>query len=155
MLELAIVIPALNERENVAELVRRLDNVLVSTDWEAVFVDDDSPDGTAEVLRTIARVDRRVRVIHRIGRRGLASACVEGIQSTSAPYIAVMDSDLQHDETLLPRMLADIRRKQLDLVVASRYVEGGSVGDFHPVRRAQSTPSFCPHERPNERILCR
>ncbi len=77
-----------------------------------------------------ARVDSRIRLIHRIGRRGLASACVEGMMATQAPFVAVMDADLQHDETILPRMLARLRQEPLDMVVGTRNAEGGGMGDF-------------------------
>ena len=95
--------------------------------WEAIFVDDDSPDGTADFLRELAQQRPDVRVIHRIGRRGLASACVEGVLSSSAPYFAVIDADMQHDEAILPKMLEKLKESNLDVVVGSRYVEGGSV----------------------------
>src|SRR6476646_10544752 len=72
--------------------------------WEVVFVDDDSPDGTAERIRALGERDPRIRCIRRIGQRGLSSACIEGMLATSAPFVAVIDGDLQHDETLLPRM---------------------------------------------------
>ena len=124
--ELAVVIPTFNERDNIAPLVERLERTLTGIAWEAVFVDDDSPDGSAAAARAVARVNPRVRVIQRIGRRGLASACVEGVLSSSAPYFALIDADLQHDETLLPHMLHRLRDVDLDLVVASRYAEGGS-----------------------------
>jgi dolichol-phosphate mannosyltransferase len=126
-LELTVVVPTFNERDNVRPLVARLENALEGIAWEAVFVDDDSPDETAELVRKIARRHPRVRVIHRIGRRGLASACVEGVLSSSAPYVAVMDADMQHDETILPRMLKRLKEEGLDIVVGSRYVEGGSI----------------------------
>ena len=90
------------------ELLRRLEVTLGATGWEVIFVDDDSPDGTATEVRNIARIDPRVRCLQRVGRRGLASACIEGMLATAAPTIAVMDADLQHDETVLPRMLAEI-----------------------------------------------
>src|SRR5262245_36125440 len=102
--ELALIIPTFNERDNVAELVKRLDTALAGIAWEAIFVDDDSKDGTLAELRRLARLDARVRFIQRIGRRGLASAVVEGVLSTSTPYVAVLDADLQHDETILPEM---------------------------------------------------
>lgn len=124
--ELTIVIPTMNERENIAPLVERLDRVLQGIAWEVVFVDDDSPDGTADTVRAVAQHDRRVRVIQRIGRRGLSSAFVEGALCSSAPYIAIMDGDLQHDETLLTTMLARLKADDLDLVIGSRYVPGGS-----------------------------
>jgi dolichol-phosphate mannosyltransferase len=127
---LTVVVPTFNERENVTVLLARLETTLAGVAWEAVFVDDHSPDGTADTLRAVARVDRRVRVIERIGRRGLASACIEGMMSSAAPYIAVMDADLQHDETRLPEMLRLIKRGGIDVVVASRNLGGGSMGEF-------------------------
>ena len=90
-LELAVVVPTFNERANVDELVRRLSEVLQGLAWEVIFVDDDSPDGTADHVRELARVNPRVRVVHRIQRRGLSSACIEGMMSTAAPFLAVMD----------------------------------------------------------------
>ncbi len=133
-MELSIVVPTFNERENVDELIARLAAVLEGIEWEVVFVDDDSSDGTADYVRGIARSNRRVRVLQRIGRRGLSSACVEGILSTAAPYVAVMDADLQHDETLLPRMLETLKEGGVDIVVGSRYMGGGEVGDFSRAR---------------------
>ncbi|MDK9695932.1 MAG: glycosyltransferase family 2 protein [Siculibacillus sp.] len=126
--ELSVVVPTYKERANVPELVRLLDATLGGIDWEVIFVDDDSPDGTWEVAKQISRRDPRVRCLRRVGRRGLAGACIEGILSSSAPTVAVMDADLQHDETLLPKML-DAIRGGAELVVGSRYVEGGSQGD--------------------------
>lgn len=128
--ELTIVIPTLNEKENVAILVDRLTSVLHGIRWEAIFVDDDSPDGTADCVRELGRRRGDIRCVQRLGRRGLASACIEGILSSSAPHIAVMDADLQHDEALLPEMLAMIKDRQLDIVVASRYLASGGVGDW-------------------------
>ena len=107
--ELAVVIPVLNESDNVAPIVERLSRVLADIRWEAIFVDDDSPDGTADVVRALARLQGNIRCVQRLGRRGLASACIEGILSSAAPYIAIMDGDLQHDESLLPQMLAQIK----------------------------------------------
>ena len=125
-----MVVPTFNERENVLVLIEKLAQTLCGVAWEVVFVDDHSPDGTADSLRSVAQVDRRVRVIERIGRRGLSSACIEGMMASAAPYIAVMDADLQHDETLLPSMLSRIRSEGADVVVASRIVAGGSMGEF-------------------------
>jgi dolichol-phosphate mannosyltransferase len=139
LLEIAVVIPTFNERANVSTLVARLDQALAGRRWEAIFVDDDSPDGTADVARELARVDRRVRVIHRIGRRGLSSACIEGMCATAAPVVAVIDGDLQHDETLLPKMLDRLQADEaLDLVVGSRFVDGGGTGDWDRDRVAKS-----------------
>ncbi len=132
--ELTIVIPTLDERDNVEVLVERIERSLGDVSWEVVFVDDDSHDGTLDVLHRLARRDDRIRYIHRIGRSGLSSACLEGMASSSAPYLAVMDADLQHDEKLLPKMLEHLRRGETDLVVGSRYVEGAGAGGLSPTR---------------------
>jgi glycosyltransferase involved in cell wall biosynthesis len=99
--ELSIIVPTFNERTNVPLLVERLERLLAAYDWEVVFVDDNSPDGTAAAARAIGEGDSRVRCIRRIGRRGLAGACLEGMLASQARYVAVMDADLQHDESLL------------------------------------------------------
>ncbi|WP_136163583.1 glycosyltransferase family 2 protein [Sphingomonas flavalba] len=138
-LELAIVLPTFNEVDNVATVVERIDKALAGRAWEAIFVDDGSPDGTAARVREIGRNDRRVRVIERVGRRGLSSACIEGMMATSAPCIAVMDADLQHDPALLATMLDRLAEKPaLELVVASRFVPGGGTGDWDRDRAAKS-----------------
>ena len=129
-LELAVVIPTFNERANIPVILERLAHVLAGIEYEVVIVDDDSPDGTSETVREIALCQRNVRIVRRVGRRGLASACIEGMLATAAPYIAVMDGDLQHDETILPRMFARARQDSLDVVIASRNVEGGGMGRF-------------------------
>lgn len=136
--DLSIVVPTYCEVELVEELVKRITAVMKDVDWEIIFVDDDSPDGTAERVRAIARGDRRVRLLQRFGRRGLSSACIEGMLASSAPYLAVMDADLQHDERLLPLMLQTLRSQDLDLVVGSRYVQGGTLGDWQRSRRLMS-----------------
>ncbi|WP_404334396.1 glycosyltransferase [Sphingomonas sp. MMS12-HWE2-04] len=139
LLELAVVIPTFNERGNVAVLVAKLDQALAGRNWEAIFVDDDSPDGTADAVRELARIDSRVRVIQRIGRRGLSTACIEGMCATAAPVVAVIDGDMQHDETLLPKMLDALGADPaLDVVVGSRFVSGGGTGEWDRDRVAKS-----------------
>jgi len=128
--ELSIIVPTFNERANVGTLVARIEQALVGIDWEVIFVDDDSPDGTAAAVRELARADRRVRCLQRIGRRGLSTACVEGMLASATPYVAVMDADLQHDERILQQMLVLLRSGEADLVVGSRHIEGGSIGEF-------------------------
>src|SRR5919201_2607760 len=128
LLCLSIVIPTFNESRNVRELLCRLEATLGATGWEVIFVDDDSPDGTATEVRNIARADPRVRCLQRVGRRGLSSACIEGMLATAAPVIAVMDADLQHDETRLPAMFGRLRNEGADLVIATRYAGRGSTG---------------------------
>ena len=132
--ELAVVIPTYKELANVAPLLSALHSALAGINYEIIFVDDHSPDGTARVVRDIARQDPRVRCLLRVGRRGLSSAVVEGALSTSADYVGVMDADLQHDERLLQDMLAELRADRADVVVASRYVGGGSVGKWSRAR---------------------
>jgi dolichol-phosphate mannosyltransferase len=133
---LTVVIPCYNEAENVAPMVARLDAALAEIGWEAVFVDDDSPDGTAGIARSIAAIDGRIRCIRRIGRRGLASACIEGMMASSAAYVAVIDGDLQHDETILPRMLATLQAGEAEVAVGSRHVQGGEATEgFSPLRQ--------------------
>jgi dolichol-phosphate mannosyltransferase len=132
---LSIIVPTFNEQDNIEELVQRVDRCLPGIDWEIVFVDDDSADGTLKVLHDASRADPRVRYLQRIGRRGLASAVVEGILSTSAPYIAVMDADLQHDESKLADMLRRLETSNCDIVIGSRYVESGGTGDWSEHRR--------------------
>ncbi|HUC70702.1 MAG TPA: glycosyltransferase family 2 protein [Stellaceae bacterium] len=127
---LSVIIPTLNERDNIAPLLELLTAALPFASWEVIFVDDDSRDGTADCVRAAARRDPRVRCVQRIGRRGLATACMEGVLSSAAPYVAVMDADLQHDERLLPQMLALLDSGAAELVIGSRYVDGGGVGDW-------------------------
>jgi dolichol-phosphate mannosyltransferase len=124
--ELSIVVPCYKERPNVRPMVERVAAALPGIAWEIIFVDDNSPDGTAEAARAIARTDPRVRCIRRIGRRGLSSAVIEGALSSSADFVAVMDGDLQHDQTVLPTMLAQLRGDAADIVIGSRHALGGS-----------------------------
>ena len=126
--ELSVIVPTFNEAPNVELVVGALVASLRGIDWEVIFVDDDSSDGTTNVVRLIARRDRRVRCIRRIGRRGLAGASIEGMLSSSAPVIAIMDGDMQHDVSLLPEMLRRIRAGD-DLVIASRFYHAGSAAD--------------------------
>ena len=132
--ELSVVVPTFNERDNVVTLFRKLETALAGRAWEVIYVDDNSPDGTWDVVRALAREDSRVRCIRRIGRRGLSGACIEGILASSAPCAAVIDADLQHDESQLPKMLALLQGEEADLVVGSRYIEGGSADSFDKQR---------------------
>src|SRR5204862_452832 len=136
--ELSIVVPTRNEVENVRPLLAGIAAVLADRSWEILFVDDDSPDGTADLVDTIAAANAHVRCLKRVGRRGLSSACLEGFQATSAPFIAVMDGDLQHDERLLPAMLATLEAGGGDLVIGSRYVPGGGAGGLAATRHGLS-----------------
>lgn len=137
-IELSVVVPTFNEAQNLAVLVDRIARNLDGIGWEIMVVDDDSPDGTGDVARRLARNYRGVRIIQRVGRRGLASACIEGILACSAPYVAVIDADLQHDETLLRAMLATLRAGRADCAVGSRYLGDGDVTGWHHQRVAAS-----------------
>jgi dolichol-phosphate mannosyltransferase len=138
MPEISIVVPTFSESQNVAELHSRLSAAMASASWEMIFVDDDSPDGTADLVRELSAKDPRVRCIQRIGRRGLSTAVIEGALSSSAPFVAVMDADLQHDESILVTMLNELRTRELDVVVGSRYVAGGGTGDWDESRKTIS-----------------
>jgi len=139
--ELTIVVPTFNEKANIPLLVDRLVQLLTSCDWEVIFVDDNSPDGTAAAARAIGASDGRVRCIRRIGRRGLAGACLEGMLASQARYVAVMDADLQHDEGLLVPMLEALRAGRADVAVASRYLDGGSAAGLSKQRSRVSRGS--------------
>src|SRR6202790_5150653 len=136
--QLSVIVPTFNERDNVTTLFRRLEAALSGVNWEVIFVDDNSPDHTWDVVRGLARQDSRVRCIRRIGRRGLSGACIEGILASSAPYAAVIDADLQHDEAQLPKMVALLQSGEAELVVGSRYIEGGSADSFNKSRAGAS-----------------
>jgi dolichol-phosphate mannosyltransferase len=120
-LELTVVVPTFNERANVRRLISLVEAALGDIRWQVIFVDDNSPDGTAAEVKAVAAVDTRVQCLHRVGRRGLAGAVIEGIMASAAPFVAVMDGDLQHDESLLPDMLRALRDGGADLAVGSRY----------------------------------
>ena len=135
---LSVIVPTFNEAQNVTELVTRLERALDGIQWEAIIVDDNSPDGTSAVAKGLAARNPRVRCLRRLGRRGLAGACLEGILSSSAPFVAVIDGDLQHDEALLPRMLSRLTSGEADLVVGSRYIGGTVDSGFDSARSAYS-----------------
>ena len=138
--DLTVIVPTFNERANVDRLIAKLHACLEGIAWQAIFVDDDSPDGTAAAVKAIAARDPRIQCLRRVRRRGLAGAVVEGALASAAPYVAVIDGDLQHDETLLPAMLETLRAGRAQLVIASRYVgEAEPVGGLDgPLRRAGS-----------------
>ncbi|NTG45714.1 glycosyltransferase family 2 protein [Rhizobium rhizogenes] len=136
---LSVIIPTFNERDNITPLVERLRKALAGIDWEVIFVDDDSKDHTLEIVRQISLRDRRVRGIRRVHRRGLAGACVEGVLSSSAPIVAVMDADLQHDETCLSKMFAVMSSTPADMVIATRYgADAQPIDGFTGLRHAGS-----------------
>ena len=150
MPELTVVVPAFRERENIPALLSGLERALQGRDWETIVVVDDAQDGSELLVRERAQHDTRVRCIHRIGRRGLASACIEGMLASSAPFLAVIDADLQHDETLVPKLMDAAKQGDADIVVASRYMEGASPGALAPRRVRMSRLASA-----LSRILCK
>ena len=136
--ELCVIVPVLNEAGNVAPLVDKLRDALLGLEWEVVFVDDGSTDGTRGAVAAIGLEDARVRLLHRVGRRGLASAFIEGVRSSLAPFVAALDGDLQHDERILPAMLDALRSGGAEIVIGSRHVDGGGLGDWDKTRVGMS-----------------
>jgi dolichol-phosphate mannosyltransferase len=136
-LALAVVIPTLNERDNVGPLIAALDRALAGREWEAIFVDDGSTDGTQAAVEALARRNRGIRLIRRHGRRGLSTAILEGMMATTAPVVASIDADMQHDESILPR-LHDAVLAGADVAVGTRYADGGSTGEWEAARVRKS-----------------
>jgi dolichol-phosphate mannosyltransferase len=136
--ELAVIVPTYNEAQNIVLLYELLEQALADVRWEMIVVDDDSPDGTADIVRALSSTYSNVRVLHRIGRRGLSTAVIEGMLATSAKYVSVIDADHQHDEKKLKVMLELLRKRDLDIVVGSRYAAGGGVGNWNSQRAKMS-----------------
>jgi dolichol-phosphate mannosyltransferase len=146
--DLTIVVPTYNERDRLAELVRALFEAVErhGLALELVIVDDHSPDGTGQIADDLARA-HRIRVIHRAGKLGLGTAVVEGFAVASAEVVGVMDADFSHPPSFLPRMFAAMQAHEAELVVASRYVPGGSTPDW-PMRRRLLSRLACLLARP-------
>ncbi len=134
-MRISIVVPTYNEKENVDELMSRIDKVLNGLDYEIVVVDDNSPDGTAERVAELS-VRYPIKLIRREGKQGLISAVFEGINSSGGEHVVIMDADLQHPPEVIRELLKVV--DSCDLAVASRYVKGGGVEGFPFVRRVIS-----------------
>jgi dolichol-phosphate mannosyltransferase len=133
--DLTLVIPTFNEKANIEPLLHKLAAALDGYRWEVIFVDDDSLDGTAAHIRSIGRTKPHVRCLQRIGRRGLSSACIEGMLAASSDVLAVMDADMQHDERKLDQMYRALLDDDRDVVIGSRYVDGGNLGEWTAARK--------------------
>jgi dolichol-phosphate mannosyltransferase len=134
---LSVIVPTYNEAENIGELIERVEASLKGLDFEVIVVDDSSPDGTAEIAEELGKAYGNVKVVRRPRRMGLASAILDGMKVAKYELVAVMDADLQHPPELLPKLLEEAR-KGYDVVVASRYVEGGGVEEWSLWRRLVS-----------------
>ena len=129
----SVILPTYNERDNVRELIPEIHRIMnaagLGSVYEVIVVDDDSPDGTAQVARELAR-SYPVKVIVRRGERGLSSAVNRGIQESSGAICVVMDADFQHPPELIPVLVEKISKEGYDLAIASRYIDQGSVEDW-------------------------
>lgn len=142
-MDLSVIVPTFNEGPNVAELVRRTTQALLGRDVEIIFVDD-STDDTPDIIRAVAAAAHvPVRLIHRddpVG--GLGGAVVDGIRAAAADYCVVMDGDLQHPPEVIAELLDRVEVGDADVVVASRYIAGGtSDGLANAVRTTVSRAS--------------
>ncbi|MEZ5435820.1 MAG: polyprenol monophosphomannose synthase [Pseudomonadales bacterium] len=129
MMLLSVIIPTYNERDNIANLLQRLTQVLayLSDRYEILVVDDESPDGTADVV--LQGAYPAVRVLRRSGERDLSRALAQGFDVARGKFVLAMDADLQHDPLAIPALLQMAQRGVVDVVVASRYaVDGGVQG---------------------------
>ena len=136
--ELSIIAPTYNERANIRPLAAAVSSAMKGITYELIIVDDDSPDGTYIEASALMKEGAPVRYIRRVGRRGLSSAVIEGALTAKADLLAVIDADMQHDEKLLPGMMQILRTTDTDIVVGSRHVEGGSVGEWSTRRKLMS-----------------
>jgi len=137
MPRLSIVLPTYNEADNIRPLCARLERALAALSHEIIFVDE-STDGTAQQIAELARDNPRIRLVHRVERRGLAAAVVDGVEAARGEVICVLDADLQHPPEIVPTLVEALDGTGADLVVASRYVPGGSYAGLTPLRRLMS-----------------
>src|SRR5271155_5953845 len=133
----SVVVPTYQESTNIPILLDRIKYALNAEPWELIVVDDDSPDGTSSVAFALAAEDRRIRCLRRVNRSGLAGAVIEGWMSSSADFVAVIDGDLQHDESILPKMYEALARGSANLAIGTRGREEGG-GSLSPARQALS-----------------
>jgi dolichol-phosphate mannosyltransferase len=136
---LALVIPTLHEAANIRSVLQRIGASLdpLGVPYELIVVDDDSQDGTENIVRGMSAEDARVRLLVRHGQRGLAGAVSDGWKCSQAEVLGVIDADLQHPPELLPQLWEKLQAG-CDLVVASRYAAPGSMPSWNPLRRVVS-----------------
>ena len=142
-MHISIVIPTYNEKENLPELIDKIFNVFEKNqlNGNVIVVDDNSPDGTGHIADQLAEKDNRIQVIHRKGKLGIGTAHIAGfkhaIEVSNSNLIFSMDSDLSHDPKYLPDFI-EMHEKGFDVVVGSRYVDGGGVENWGLYRKAVS-----------------
>jgi len=135
--KLTIIIPTYNEKENLPQLIQRIETAMSNQDHEIIIVDDNSPDGTGQLAEQLAKQYGNIKVIHRPAKMGLATAILDGIKYAEGDIIAVMDADLQHPPELLPRLYQAILKGN-DIAIASRYTEGGKIEGWSLKRKIVS-----------------
>jgi dolichol-phosphate mannosyltransferase len=135
---LSVIVPTYQESANIPVLFELIKTALDGLPWEMIVVDDDSPDGTSNVAFALAAEDHRLRCLRRIHRSGLAGAVIEGWLSSSADFVAVIDGDLQHDETAIPLMYKALAKGSGDLAIGARVSDGVGYGALSPARHALS-----------------
>ena len=136
MTKVSILIPTYNERNNVVPLLQRILHTLAHEEIEVVVIDDNSPDGTGDVIQSTFGQDERVKLLRRQGKMGLGSAIMDGLNLSSGKYIITMDADLSHSPDDLPKLLAP--SEYTDIVVGSRYIEGSHIKGWPLIRKIAS-----------------
>ena len=137
--QISIIVPTYNEAENICDIIKSIKSNLSEVNAEIIVVDDDSPDGTGTIVdeyiqSTIQKDRHSVSIIHRKNRNGLSAAILNGVESSKGEVVVVMDSDFSHPPDVIPKMLDKIEKTQCDVVIASRYVQGGGIEGW-PVKR--------------------
>jgi dolichol-phosphate mannosyltransferase len=140
--ELSLVVPTYNERENITPLVERIHKSLSDYNYELIVVDDNSPDGTSELARSLAS-KYPVKVIVRTNERGLASAVVAGFNQARGEILGVIDADLQHPPEFIPALIKAVR-DGADVAIASRYIPGGGIEGWSLKRKVISKAAKLP-----------
>jgi len=133
---LSIIIPTFNERDNISKLLHKLESALIGHQYEAIVVDDDSPDQTWKIAQELSVGKPYLKVLHRKTKKGLSSAVIDGFKEASGRYLAVIDADMQHDERILPQMVKQMGENEI--VIGSRKAENGGIKDWSYFRRFTS-----------------
>jgi dolichol-phosphate mannosyltransferase len=142
--ELSIIIPTYNESNNIIQILKQIEKYIPkSIKTEAIVVDDDSPDGTGRLVDDYLKnmkelANYTLQIIHRKTKAGLSSAILNGIQQAKGETILVMDSDFSHPPQIIPKMIDALKKSHSDIIVASRYVSGGGIGDWSLKRKLLS-----------------